>query len=834
MASSPGLNFGNDGSRRQGMGDNNQRIRIGMSNMDPFAKRMKRGKKVVLMKDRAARIKHMQQKKKEDERYNRERQENNVQLNNRKDKTLLGLYVMNGEMSIEQYSMLAGTGIKKVEIGDVEYSLVEMTGRSARLKPLFTHTAEYNFSFNKTKYDFPEFSSIDYKISMRGGDEEKFGSISIFFKPETPRIIVRGGYFDCTDANDFKGYYSQPRNLLEALFKIKGKNPGTLGPLKRANTVASLRTGKKFDYKKFIKNKPQVNGELNIKNKGPTQVRIKLDGDHLMSITNNGIIQVAFKNNASKVEVKRIMAKVQSIRKSLADYFGGAVAAPIIKSKAATRIAGAPAPNVSRRGTTCPPGKRPDPYSYTGKCPEGTYIRPNPQKQPCCYKIPAQKGYYRSKLYNVYRNAGVKMPNSVAKIFSLNKNNTTRGVNVANKNIGNAITKTMARVRQANGKMKNVQTIKIGSRQCIRFSKQQLMDYVLRTGYANTGLSKKSKQELCDILTKLTRNKNINKTNAKYVPSIGTKLLTKSGTGALMIGSKSCMSHSKIELQGLCSKAGIKSTGMTRADMCAAIESMRNTKQNTLNNKKMEAHIKIRKAAKKRANDQKNVKNKTRNDRLYSEFITKIQGFLKKYKMLDANNTVPNQATFMNHFHQSVEGEFAKNITNTTKKGWRAGFHRWLDEYILQYKSVYEPRFINEKNRQNAQKLENLRKKREANDIKKRKEALGKFNAEVAKKELKKRLRPIIDKNLQSAFDARINTFANKYSAFVQNGNLNGMNGRISAFVNYEKSQNGNVRKYLENVVAKLKPVKIGNNKVQRYELSRNFKLRKGAVRELL
>jgi hypothetical protein len=294
------------------------------------------------------------------------------------------------------------------------------------------------------------------------------------------------------------------------------------------------------------------------------------------------------------------------------------------------------------------------------------------------------------------------------------------------------------------------------------------------------------------------------------------------------------MSHSKTELQRLCSNAGVRSEGMTRDAMCRALEEYRTQKQSNLNNKKDNARNKMREAARERANAQKTNMNKKRNDRLYSEFLAKIAGFLEKYKMVDAKNTVPNRNTFLNHFRQSVEGGYAKDIKDVSKKGWRAGFYRWLGDYIVQYKSVYEPQFINEKARKNAEAVEALRKKRANRAAKKEKEALGKFNMEMAKKELKKRLRPAIAKELQAAFNARMNNFAKKYVAYVQKGNLAGMNGRIAAFVNFEKSQDGDVRKYLENVVSKLKPINLGNNKVQRYELTRNFKLRKGAIREVL
>ena len=56
---------------------------------------------------------------------------------------------------------------------------------------------------------------------------------------------------------------------------------------------------------------------------------------------------------------------------------------------APVHLTGVPAPEVTRRGTTCPIDRRPEPYGYMGKCAKGDcYVKPNPQGQPCCYGIP--------------------------------------------------------------------------------------------------------------------------------------------------------------------------------------------------------------------------------------------------------------------------------------------------------------------------------------------------------------------------------------------------------------------------------------------------------------
>jgi len=831
MSNNEGMNY------TRSVGDNTF-IRPGITNLDPFAAKRKKGKKIVVLKSRAARVKFMEKKKEEQKRYENERSKSNTtQQNQKQNQIVMGLYVMNTQLTPKQFETFqSALNLASTKLGDITYSVVELIGRGTRLQKVYSFTAEYGFSFNKKKYNFPEASSIDYKIKMRGpGGEEKFGLVTVSLK--TFKTIIRGGYFDCTSKNGFRGFDSQPQNLLKALFKIyKGASAPQIPTLTRSNTVASFRTGKKFDYKKFAKNKPNVGAELNLKNKGPTRVYFKLPGEHVMSITNNGVIQVSFKKNITKDTIKNTFSKVLEIQKKLRPYFGGMVVAPTVKSKATTRRNAAPAPNVSRRGTTCPPGKRPVPYSFSGKCPDGMYVRPNPQKQPCCYKIPKQRAYYRSKIRNVYAAAGVAVPNSVANLFGVSRNKnlglSNLNKNITNVGVKNVITKTKARVRQSNGTMKTINTIKIGSRQCIRYSKQQIMNLLLSIGYATNGLEKKPKEELCEILARQLKNNNVNRTNSKYVPKVGAKLLTKTGAGELVIGDRQCLGYSKNELQKFCKNLGIKFDGLTRQEMCGRIEEYRQKMQNKLNKNRNNARNRVRQAAKERSNNQKTAMNKARNDRLYSEFLARIQGFLKKYRSVDPKNTVPTQNQFLNHFRESVNKGFARDVKDVSKKGWRAGFQRWLDEYIIQYKGAYEPRMINAKARQNAAKVEELRKKREA---KAKAKAKITISLEDAKKLLQKNFRPMVDPKLQPAFNAKLDSFAKSFKNFVNKTNAGNLNTRTRAFMALEKNfEDGPIRKHLNSVVSKLKPFRVNENRIRRYELNKNFKLVKGPVREVL
>ena len=803
---------------------------MGLSNFDPF--RGKRPGKRKVIKTRADRIRAMKEKRLMEEQYAKNRQASEEEANaNVSGDMELGLYVMNTGPINKITNLNSFSGLASVNIGDIKYTLVEVSGSDSRLKKVYSYTLEYDLTFNRTKFNIPEVRHQSFKIKMTSKKgEEKYGLISFNFV--TKKAIVRGGYFDCSSKTKFAGLSSQPANLLSALYKMKGKNQSA-PVLKRANTIASYRTGRKFDYKKFIKEKPSVgtNLALNIKNKGPTRVFMTMEGGSKISITNNGVVQVFFKGDLSKDKLDKTFKRVKKLTSDLSTYFGGVSKVVAVKSKAAKRAVLQPGPNVTRRGTACPKDRRPDPYSFGGKCPKGFHLRPNPQGQPCCYKNPKNTSQYRNKIQDIYRAAGVRMPNSVSNLFGISRNSPNKRINVTNNTVREPITMTKARVRQSNGTMKTINTIKIGSRQCVRYPKAKIIDVLMRIGYAAPSLEKKSKEDLCDIIAKVVKtNKNINMTNNKYVPKVGSLLLTVKGSGALVIGRRECLGYTKKEIEKFASKMGVPLG--TREEMCGGmlskyydmIKKLKNKRNNDMNRQKV--------AAKARANKAKNTFDKTRADKLYSIFLGKIQGFVRKYASENAEKTLPNQNSFMNHFATSVDLGLARDVKDTSKRGWRKGFDFWLDEYIRQYKGVYEPQFVNSKAKKAAAAVEATRKRRENAAARKKK---VRFSVDEAKKDLKNKFRNMIDPKLRPAFNARIDSFAKNYSKFVEGTNSGDLRSRKAAFYGYEKEMNnGPIRTYLRNVVSKLKPLKLKNNKVQKYQLDQKFKIIKGPVMEVL
>lgn len=229
-----------------------------------------------------------------------------------------------------------------------------------------------------------------------------------------------------------------------------------------------------------------------------------------------------------------------------------------------------PAPGVSRRGTTCPVASRPVPYSFQGKCPQGTgyYVRPNLQGQPCCYKIPKRLDYIRPQVISRYRKAGVKVPADVQKLFGIpegeNKPTNVSGIDPAfvtyiNKVVG----------------------MKIGTRQCMRFTKVGLVDLAQRM---NIGPIPKgiSKQKLCELIHEKSKElgRNITNTRNSFVTN----------NGRLKLGSRFCDSYKKATLIKYAREMGLQvNATMTKAQLCEAIKFKKES--NYVNNLLMRANL---------------------------------------------------------------------------------------------------------------------------------------------------------------------------------------------------------------------------------------------------
>ena len=178
----------------------------------------------------------------------------------------------------------------------------------------------------------------------------------------------------------------------------------------------------------------------------------------------------------------------------------GATRAPRAK-KAPIVNRNVPAPNVTRRGTTCPVDRRPQPYGFGGACTKtGCYVKPNPQGQACCYIAPKKIDYSRDKVQSLYEKAGIQVPISVQKIFGIATKN--KAVEVATTKIPDL----------------KIKGDKIDSRQCLRYTKVALVDIARRLRIAMPlkltkpilcGLIKNYKKMPADLLANIQKGKKL-------------------------------------------------------------------------------------------------------------------------------------------------------------------------------------------------------------------------------------------------------------------------------------------------------------------------------------
>lgn len=805
--------------------------------------------------NRAARIARMKKLRENEEKRKKNLEKSNSNVENEPVGTAtLGLFMATSRLkesdqAVKDLKTIIGMDQfknmiknKTTKVGSLNYKLIEIVGKNDKLKKLFSISSEYGVVYNR-RQNIPSNTIFDFKFRITDDDGDvKAGIFTLFTK--SLKLMVRGGYFNSTSKNDFSGLESQPRAIARALFNMFNKKP-PLPKFTLQNTVMSMRTGKKFDEKEFIRDtygkNTIFNFKLNKKTKQSVSKVFMLLGTkgHTVSITKKGVIQVSLKKNPTKEEIKSVASKVTELKNKLSKYFKGASKVETKKRKITRRMNNQPAPNVARKGTTCPKGKRPTPYSFAGKCPRGYYVRPNPQQQPCCYKIPTNTTAYKNKVSLAYKSANVRIPNNVANMFGINRNNKNKSVNVSQNDPNIKLYKTVTRVRRANGTMVNVPNVRIGSRQCLRYTKQKILDFIARIGYTNKNLESKSKEQLCVILRSLAKNTNMNMTQNKYIPTFTykgkpTQLTLKLGK-ILVIGRRECSSLSKKDMHKVCSALGIRfNETTTRPEMCKLINEKRiemQKKLNTNKNKNISENIKKQlnrdNAARNRNIQLKVNKNKKRDKVLYQMFITKVEPYVRKYEKYGARDALPSKSEYLQHFKISVNVDAANAINNVNKKGWKKGFNTWLDQYITQFKTATEQSFMNAKQKANKNAANAKQKALNAARAKREKERLlSKLTPEKALQDMDK-FKNKLPKNLHNAFNKKKNEFAKSYRKFVvlnNNASVNRIEARKRAWFSVESSS-GSIRRYLNAIVNKMPPKLTDKNIRQKYELNKNLKL---------
>jgi len=350
---------------------------------------------------------------------------------------------------------------------DIE--VLRFTTRYGRMQKAYEYTSEYGgrvIAKNKS------ISSVEY-IMRVGGTQG--ASLSIF---NTGRIRMSGGYLTST-----------PKKILNFIL------PGVDIPIQINNVTSKIVLAATVNTDTLENILDVPSGLARFRN---YTLKSRLDPPFLYVAFDDAFTLVISKSGTVVIEgaadIKKAVDVTQDFLEALKDSglltpSARNVRARPKKTQVAKRADNRPAPEITRRGTSCPVGRRPSPYSYEGKCPRaGDYIRPNPQGQPCCYGIPKKIDYSRNKVREAYRKADVRVPESVRKIFGFGENTNEKKTNV-----GREAPKLDMYVDPKVG-------FKIGTRQCARYSKVALVDMAIRLGIP---LPKKvTKPILCDLLLK--------------------------------------------------------------------------------------------------------------------------------------------------------------------------------------------------------------------------------------------------------------------------------------------------------------------------------------------
>ena len=428
--------------------------------------------------------------------------------------------------------------------------VTKVTGLTGRFKPAFTITNTYNRTGNTSEKIF----ALDFYIKVKLGGEIVNATFTLF---KNGKIKMSGGYLSQDKENVNNDYYfeAQPEMIREYIVNTYTDGQAFLRKnFKFNNVVGDFRINKGFNLSAMaeaalgnISYEPELSRLLKLKYKGynytfSTTGLVQIQGLKEQDDLNKAYLAaIEFINNMSDIHKKK-----PGHRKL---YKNRNAPEGRVKKQKVLNIT-APAPNVSRRGTSCPVDRRPKPYSIQGTCPkEGCYVKPNPQGQPCCYKIPKNTKYSEKKVQNAFNKANVKVPVKVQRVFNFGQNTNNKANNT-----------THAGANYITVKRNAVVGLKIGTRQCTRYTKVALVDIARRLGI--TVKSTISKPALCELIG--ARAHNVTNTNNSF----GNKAVTFSNgartyvvTGAspdlLRIGDRFAKTYKRAVLFRFATKLGI-------------------------------------------------------------------------------------------------------------------------------------------------------------------------------------------------------------------------------------------------------------------------------------
>jgi len=449
-------------------------------------------------------------------------------------------------------------------VSDGGIKVTEFKIKYGKFQTALSYTSEYGLVGDETK----NFVSADFKLKITKGGETKGASFSYY---KTGRIRFSGGHLDSLT--------EEPRELLQFFAKhYYDYNISAKTDIKLNNVTSEFKVG--FPLKTSliydIFSDPFVKSfydNIHVIAKYEKKfLYIEFEKEFSVIISDTGIIQIQGTTDVEDAYV--ILKKFFEVLKNndlmviSANKTQNSTLQKPKKTKIARRLDDLPAPNITRRGTTCPVGRRPDPYSYTGTCTQKScYIKPNPQGQPCCYSIPKSTEYSRNKVEAAYKKAGVKVPDSIRSLFGVGHQTNNRPNNVAKKGLTLSV----------RAYVNNKKGFKIDTRQCLRYTKVALVDMATRLKIILP--TKITKPILCDLIKKASNLPNVN-------VKAGDKGAVVSGSNkTLRLGNRVCTTYPRNTLVKFAQAlGGSVPTTFEKAEICSLIEKLSIVKRKQLQN----------------------------------------------------------------------------------------------------------------------------------------------------------------------------------------------------------------------------------------------------------
>ena len=542
------------------------------------------------------------------------------------------------------------------ENNGITIQVVKVTGFMGRFQPAFIINNTYarkNLVANTSRI-----FALDFYIKVTLGPEIVNATLTLF---KNGTIKMSGGYLSQNKEDVDNDFYfeAQPEMIREYIVNTYTDGQKFLRKkFEFNNVVGEFRVNKGFNLATIAAMAQGSNYNIGYEPELSHLLKFKSEG-YNFTFSQNGLVQIRgikeqdALDKAYVVAIKFIndMTAFHKTHARLGLLYKNRTTPEFRRKKQHVLNTSAPAPNVTRRGTSCPKGRRPSPYSMQGQCPkEGCYVKPNPQGQPCCYKVPKNTGYSEKRVQNAFAKANVRVPNKVRRVFNFGNNTNAKRNNTSHGPINVRV------------KFNEKLGLKIGTRQCSRYTKVALVDIARRLGLAVR--PEMTKPALCELIA--SRATNVTNQHTTFKNGNRTYAVSGSTVANLRIGERFARTYKRDVLLRFARALhlGVPESA-TIAQICAAIASAAGTSASSAGTRSSSNSKSSSSSSRPSSSSSKSSSPSPTNNQALNIALTQLRltsPLIKEdiRKLYGAN--VPNFDRRAREVYQIIEASFSRNI----------------------------------------------------------------------------------------------------------------------------------------------------------------------------